>query len=93
MDTLKPLNPNEMYDISLPKSSIVNPGDDDEIVVEPEDTDFEGKTKVLILGNSYTHHAPGNIYTNGMYVKWRGNWGMAASTQANDYAHLLKSYA
>lgn len=93
MNTLKPLSTSEMYDVSLPKSSVEDADDDEEIVVEPEDTDFEGKTKVLILGNSYTHHAPGNIYTNGQYVKWRGNWGMAATSQANDYAHLLKSYA
>ena len=93
MNKLQPIKATDTYSDVIPDYSNGVTGDDDEIVVEPDDTDFEGKTKVLILGNSYTYHAPGNIYTNGMYVKWRGKWGMAASTQANDYAHLLKSYA
>lgn len=94
-ETLIPMNPGELYDIYLPDETNSEGGndDDEEIVLEPEDTDFEGKTKVLILGNSYTHHAPGKIFTNGVYVNWKGDWGMAASSQANDFAHLLKSYA
>ena len=40
--------------------------------------------KVLILGNSITLHGP--LPSLG----WYGNWGMAATCQANDYVHLLE---
>jgi len=39
--------------------------------------------KVLILGNSITQHVPEPS------MGWYGNWGMAASTETNDYVHLL----
>lgn len=40
--------------------------------------------KVMILGNSITHHGPSKA------VDWAGNWGMAASSIDKDFAHLLK---
>ncbi len=39
--------------------------------------------KVLFLGNSITKHGPKAD------IDWSGNWGMAASTEANDYVHLV----
>ena len=92
-DSMKPINTNELYDDTLP----VRTEDVDyvipDVTVEPDDSDFEGKTKVLVLGNSYTRHEPAIIYTNGQRVVWSGKWGMAASAQENDYVHLLRSYA
>jgi len=39
--------------------------------------------KVLFLGNSITKHGPNES------IGWSGNWGMAASSEANDYVHLV----
>ena len=39
--------------------------------------------KVLFLGNSITKHGPKAD------IDWSGNWGMAASTEAKDYVHLV----
>ena len=39
--------------------------------------------KILFLGNSITKHGPS------AKVDWTGNWGMAASTEAKDYVHLV----
>lgn len=39
--------------------------------------------KVLFLGNSITLHGPKAD------IDWSGNWGMAASSQAKDYVHLV----
>ena len=39
--------------------------------------------KVLFLGNSITLHGPAPA------IGWLGNWGMAASTEDNDYVHLV----
>lgn len=39
--------------------------------------------RVLYLGNSITLHGPAEK------IGWSGNWGMAASSQATDYVHLL----
>jgi alpha-galactosidase len=36
------------------------------------------QTKVLFLGNSITKHGPKAD------IDWKGNWGMAASAEAND---------
>ena len=93
MKTLKPISSKDYYDDMLPSQGGAVEPDDPEIQVEPDDTDFEGKKKVLIIGNSYTRHNPATIFINGQTVKWRGKWGMAASAQSKDYVHLLKSYA
>jgi len=39
--------------------------------------------KVLFLGNSITKHGPKAD------IDWLGNWGMAATAEANDYVHLV----
>lgn len=39
--------------------------------------------KVLFLGNSITKHGPKKD------IDWSGNWGMAATSEANDYVHLV----
>jgi len=39
--------------------------------------------RILYLGNSITLHGPAP------QIGWTGNWGMAATSQANDYVHLL----
>ncbi len=41
------------------------------------------QTKVLFLGNSITKHGPKAD------IGWTGNWGMAATAEANDYVHLV----
>jgi alpha-galactosidase len=41
------------------------------------------QTKVLFVGNSITKHGPKKD------IDWSGNWGMAASAEANDYVHLV----
>jgi alpha-galactosidase len=41
--------------------------------------------RILFLGNSISEHGPSPS------IGWTGNWGMAASAAANDYAHLLTS--
>src|SRR6478736_813612 len=39
--------------------------------------------RILFLGNSITLHGPSPS------IGWTGNWGMAASTESRDYAHVL----
>ena len=39
--------------------------------------------KVLFLGNSITKHGPKAD------IDWSGNWGMAATSEAKDYVHLV----
>jgi hypothetical protein len=40
-------------------------------------------SSILFLGNSLTIHGPDST------IGWTGNWGMAASAQPKDYAHVL----
>jgi lysophospholipase L1-like esterase len=42
-----------------------------------------GYRKILFLGNSITQHGPKAD------IDWSGNWGMAASAESKDYAHLV----
>jgi len=44
--------------------------------------------KMMVVGNSLTHHSPRSGADG---LNWDGDWGMAASTQANDYVHRLQS--
>ena len=41
--------------------------------------------KMLVVGNSLTHHGPSEA------ILWEGNWGMAASSETNEFAHKLQS--
>ncbi|MBS1506488.1 MAG: SGNH/GDSL hydrolase family protein [Bacteroidetes bacterium] len=41
--------------------------------------------RILILGNSITHHGPSAA------VGWSGDWGMAASSAETDFVHVLKA--
>jgi len=52
--------------------------------VLPLNIGIETLDDILILGNSITYHSENP--SNG----WYGNWGMAASSQNKDYAHLLE---
>lgn len=40
-------------------------------------------SRIQYLGNSITLHGPAP------QIGWTGNWGMAATSEANDYVHLL----
>ncbi|MBN1578352.1 MAG: hypothetical protein JW913_17455, partial [Chitinispirillaceae bacterium] len=43
------------------------------------------KMKILFVGNSITRHGPSPD------LGWYGDWGMAASSEENDYVHMLIS--
>ncbi len=45
--------------------------------------DTKAFPKVLFLGNSITKHGPKPS------IDWHGNWGMAATTEAEDYVHRV----
>lgn len=47
--------------------------------------DSAGSPRLLFLGNSVTWHAPKDD------IGWAGDWGMAASSAENDYAHRVLS--
>ena len=44
-----------------------------------------GYPRILITGNSITRHAPSAS------LGWNGNYGMAASSESNDFVHILIS--
>lgn len=41
---------------------------------------------MLVIGNSIAHHVPADV------IGWKGDWGMAASRQENDWVHLVAKY-
>jgi hypothetical protein len=45
-----------------------------------------GIHKILILGNSITLHGPSPE------IGWTGDWGMAATSAARDYAHVVAAH-
>ena len=45
--------------------------------------DLKGGPRILFLGNSITWHGPLEE------IGWSGDWGMAASSEENDYAHKV----
>ncbi len=49
---------------------------------------FAQYSKMMVVGNSLTHHFPASGADG---LSWDGNWGMAASVEANDYVHRLQT--
>ncbi|MBQ8526413.1 MAG: copper amine oxidase N-terminal domain-containing protein [Clostridia bacterium] len=47
------------------------------------DGSANGYPRILITGNSITRHAPSTS------LGWNGNYGMAASSESNDFVHIL----
>ena len=45
----------------------------------------EGSPRILFLGNSVTLHGRAPA------IGWQGDWGMAASSESNDYVHICMS--
>jgi len=89
-----------LWDMETLQPIVNSANKDEEATDDPEDlgtyVGYNGKLKVLIIGNSYTYHAPGTFDFNNdgvVDVTWTGNWGMAASAEDKDYVHVLQSYA
>ena len=48
-----------------------------------QEVERKADLNILVLGNSVLHHVPSE------YLGWKGDWGMAATTAENDFAHIL----
>ena len=55
-------------------------------VYKERKTPKTGPIKILVLGNSITQHQPSES------LGWKGNWGMAATSEDKDYFHILSRY-
>lgn len=55
-------------------------------VYKERKTPRTGPIKILVLGNSITRHEPAE------HLGWKGNWGMAATSEDKDYFHILSRY-
>jgi hypothetical protein len=62
--------------------SAVTPAAKDQVAATPEAPLTPIATNIQVIGNSLTRHPPLPS------IGWSGDWGMAASSQANDFSHV-----